>query len=1063
MKQKTEILAILSWGTTDSDGSSSQIAICVDGTAFTMSSIGTLGVCQSLLLLSALVRCKMPKTLPCRSAHNRVEVVHSFHAVIYKYYVINSAVTKAVAQQYCREHYTDLAIYRNMDDIAKVPINNYNYAWIGLSDDPASWQGVMTNDANSWKWSATGAPSTSRYMKWSPNSAGSTREMCVYIKGGEWYYYGCKNMLNFACFKSTNGSTSKQLNLVEISLTWEEARRYCRQHYTDLAMIEDETENTAVAALKPGVNVWIGLYREPWIWPDGSTVTFQNWKDGQPTSNTIESCAAESSTRDWHDAKCDAVFPFICHKALENKMVHSVQLKLLTSLDLSDPACTARILAQVRARPHAALKSASKTLEAAVVQSSVILEYYFVNTALTWLDAQTYCREHYTDLATFRNTEDIRRVTRLNNDFAWIGLFDDPASWQGVMTNDANSWKWSSTGAPSTSRYMKWSNGNPNNLGSGEPCVYVFQGKWNDYACNRETYFACFKSANSSSSKQINVVETLLTWENALSYCRQHYTDLAMIEDETENTAVASFQWNVAVWIGLYRKPWMWSDGNNSTFRNWASGQPDSNLETVWERARPMTGTIWTVLVSTLSFVTEEHHGEVHLLHKREDLYHRSIWCICLETTAPKMISAGLCTFSLLFSLYTNCCTSSHDSVKLIKFADDTTLIDYLGRLMSLPTGKGANSSSSKQINVVETLLTWENALSYCRQHYTDLAMIEDETENTAVASFQWNVAVWIGLYRKPWMWSDGNNSTFRNWASGQPDSNLKTVWERARPMTGTIWTVLVSTLSFVTEVTESQERDKTKTTQSRDKTETFIEAAVVQSFHTVILEYYFVNTALTWLDAQTYCREHYTDLATFRNTEDMRRVTRLNNEFAWIGLFDDPASWQGVMTNDATSWKWSSTGAPSTSRYMKWTNGNPDNLGYGEPSCVYVFKESGTTLPATGKHTLRASKKPWMWADGNNSTFRNWAYGQPNSELENCVGESSAHDWHDLDCTSVYPFICHRALKTKFSDVQVRLQSRADLSDPANSALILGQSSCCNTYLTSQSLHSLTDNVTKT
>lgn len=31
-----------------------------------------------------------------------------------------------------------------------------------------------------------------------------------------------------------------------------------------------------------------------------------------------------------------------------------------------------------------------------------------------------------------------------------------------------------------------------------------------------------------------------------------------------------------------------------------------------------------------------------------------------------------------LFSLYTNCCTSSHQSVKLIKFADDTTLIGLI-------------------------------------------------------------------------------------------------------------------------------------------------------------------------------------------------------------------------------------------------------------------------------------------------------------------------------------------------------------------------------------------------
>ncbi|TWW53686.1 hypothetical protein D4764_0211190, partial [Takifugu flavidus] len=41
-------------------------------------------------------------------------------------------------------------------------------------------------------------------------------------------------------------------------------------------------------------------------------------------------------------------------------------------------------------------------------------------------------------------------------------------------------------------------------------------------------------------------------------------------------------------------------------------------------------------------------------------------------------ITPGLCPSPLLFSLYTNCCTSSHQSVKLIKFADDTTLIGLI-------------------------------------------------------------------------------------------------------------------------------------------------------------------------------------------------------------------------------------------------------------------------------------------------------------------------------------------------------------------------------------------------
>uniref|UniRef100_A0A3B4BDU5 C-type lectin domain-containing protein n=1 Tax=Periophthalmus magnuspinnatus TaxID=409849 RepID=A0A3B4BDU5_9GOBI len=78
----------------------------------------------------------------------------------------------------------------------------------------------------------------------------------------------------------------------------------------------------------------------------------------------------------------------------------------------------------------------------------------------------------YSDLATISSQEDITQLTRPSsyNGSAWIGLHDDPASWNRVMSEDSNSWRWTATGTTSPGAYQIWKQAEPNFLAAQQSC-----------------------------------------------------------------------------------------------------------------------------------------------------------------------------------------------------------------------------------------------------------------------------------------------------------------------------------------------------------------------------------------------------------------------------------------------------------------------------------------------------------------------------------------------------------------------------------------------------------------
>ncbi|KAL2092174.1 hypothetical protein ACEWY4_011972 [Coilia grayii] len=176
--------------------------------------------------------------------------------------------------------------------------------------------------------------------------------------------------------------------------------------------------------------------------------------------------------------------------------------------------------------------------------------YILVDMALSWKDAQKYCRTNFTDLASVRNSTENQQVTELAKvrGATWTGLY-----------RDCPLWKWSDQ---SVSPFRNWSPPWRRELRSCRSCQWrwlVSTGLWPLEAVSKSDSYI--------------LVDMDLSWKDARNYCRTNFTDLASVRNSTENQQVIG-KANVGkqTWIGLYRDCplWKWSDQSVSPFRNWS-------------------------------------------------------------------------------------------------------------------------------------------------------------------------------------------------------------------------------------------------------------------------------------------------------------------------------------------------------------------------------------------------------------------------------------------------------------------------------------------------------------
>ncbi|XP_056596880.1 macrophage mannose receptor 1-like [Triplophysa dalaica] len=250
-----------------------------------------------------------------------------------KYSYINESMTWAAAQIYCRERFTDLATVDSIDDVNTM-LKTVNDGYRG-----SVWIGLKRGSPSRWGWSI--GDDLSQYSGWGLGHPGLGP--CGYFAFGYWYDLECSSPMLFACYDENVGNI-----MIKQWRSWRDAQIYCRQHYTDLAVIRSPEEQKQLHAIfVDGPWVWIGLFWSPWLWSDQWSHFFRNWADGHPIINN--DCVAMSTTDSgkWVQHSCEQNNRFICYEVYKKQFIR-LNLSCDGNCNLNDPSLQTDILNQIR-------------------------------------------------------------------------------------------------------------------------------------------------------------------------------------------------------------------------------------------------------------------------------------------------------------------------------------------------------------------------------------------------------------------------------------------------------------------------------------------------------------------------------------------------------------------------------------------------------------------------------------------------------------------------------------------------------------------------------------------
>ncbi|XP_030018734.1 C-type mannose receptor 2-like [Sphaeramia orbicularis] len=619
----------------------------------------------------------------------------------------------SAAQEYCRREHTDLATVYNMRDMNRLCGDSCKEGWIGLHDQQ------HTN--RTWHWSLPGVEYNENDTNWAedePDNKVKPENIVEMLKNFELVDVNDKRKASFICYNETG--PSKYIKIAN-EMTWLKAQKYCRENHTDLISGQDQLDDLKNHTKLNGARWMIGLFSDTWRWSDGNGSSFRNW-DQTPQSNH---CAAITRDGRWRSESCETKKHFYCYNA------------------------------------------------------NVVL----IPLNKTWDQAVNYCREHHHDLVHVRNKHQQRWVGQIaqmaNSPFVWLGLH---------YTCTLQFWFWVTD---KSVRYNNWASDQPmNHCDMSGAMEKGGKNQWYKKPDENQFNFIC--SSEKSKKKKLksvfmssclesqwsfstckdyeyHFIKEEKTWSEAQEYCRKHFTDLATVNNLSDLDILCDQRTCQEGWIGLYTKvnttrEWVWFSGRNQT-----STLPSKNCVVKWgDRSMGRyTCDGNRVFIGMKSWLDRQR------ICSEPDV--ADVNGHPCEFCEPQQHSTLLCLFRDMWRWSDGSNHCEHNSTTLgvkkcvVMGNNSTWKSDSCEKRRPFYCYKD-------ELVLVPVKMSWDDALTYCRKHYSDLASITNPTQQTWVqkrvqrAQFDY---VWVGLRYTCsldlWYWASNRLVCYQNWDSKEP------------------------------------------------------------------------------------------------------------------------------------------------------------------------------------------------------------------------------------------------------------------------------------------------------